>query len=137
MWKRPIFIIDGSRFDDLEGFYCEVDRVFTKDIPFETGHNLDAFNDILRGGFGTHERGEPITIRWISFSKSRKDLGYAATAEYHKDILKHCHPSAMECVTKRLLAAQQEVGPTLIDTIIKIITNSDNSGHDCLLEIFD
>lgn len=57
---RQQFIIDGARFDTLEGFYCEVDTVFTKDISFKTGHNLNAYNDILRGGFGMHERGCPL-----------------------------------------------------------------------------
>ncbi|MBQ2956561.1 MAG: serine hydrolase [Clostridia bacterium] len=69
------FILDGERFDDMEGFYQEIDRLLTKDLPWETGHNLDAFNDLLRGGFGVHEYGEPIRIKWIHHGKSRRDLG--------------------------------------------------------------
>jgi RNAse (barnase) inhibitor barstar len=42
-------LIDGNNFDDLEGFYCEIDRVLTKDLTWKTGHNLNAFNDILVG----------------------------------------------------------------------------------------
>ena len=42
--------IDGARFDNLEGFWSEIS---THVIPeAKWGHNLDAFNDILRGGFG-------------------------------------------------------------------------------------
>lgn len=37
---REKFIIDGARFDTIEGFFCEVDEVFTKDLTFRTGHNL-------------------------------------------------------------------------------------------------
>lgn len=73
--KVKEIIIDGKSFDDLEGFYREVEKKFTKGISFPVGHNLDAFNDLLRGGFGIHEYGEPIHIKWIHFSKSRKDLG--------------------------------------------------------------
>ena len=79
---RKKIIIDGARLDILEGVYCEVDAVFTNDITFKTGHNLDAYNDILRGGFGMHERGEPITILWKSVAKSRVDFGYPAAAKY-------------------------------------------------------
>ena len=68
-------ILDGERFDDMEGFYQEIDRLLTKDLQGWTGHNLDAFNDLLRGGFGIHEYGEPIKIRWIHHAKSRRDLG--------------------------------------------------------------
>ncbi|NCB42067.1 MAG: hypothetical protein EOM59_05555 [Clostridia bacterium] len=68
-------IIDGKSFDDLEGFYKEIEKKFTKDLSFSVGHNLDALNDLLRGGFGVHEYGEPISVKWIDFAKSKADLG--------------------------------------------------------------
>jgi len=49
------YSIDGRTFSTLEEFYGEVSRVL---IPGESwGRNLDAFNDILRGGFGTPDEG--------------------------------------------------------------------------------
>jgi hypothetical protein len=41
------------------------------------GHNLDAFNDILRGGFGTPEDG--YAIHWKNHALSRERLGYPET----------------------------------------------------------
>jgi RNAse (barnase) inhibitor barstar len=70
-----IFILDGNNFNDINGFYDEIDKLLTKDLTWKTGHNLDAFNDLLRGGFNVFEFGEPITIRWINYNKSKKDLG--------------------------------------------------------------
>ena len=69
------FILDGNKFNDIEGFYNEIDKLLTKDLDWKTGHNLDAFNDLLRGGFGVHEYEEPIIIKWINYEKSKKDLG--------------------------------------------------------------
>lgn len=69
------FILDGNRFSDIEGFYNEIDNLLTRDLDFKTGHNLDAFNDLLCGGFNVHDYNEPITIRWINFEKSKNDLG--------------------------------------------------------------
>jgi RNAse (barnase) inhibitor barstar len=69
------FILDGNSFSDMEGFYVNIDKLLTKNLQWETGHNLNAFNDLLRGGFGVHEYNEPITIKWINYSKSKKDLG--------------------------------------------------------------
>jgi RNAse (barnase) inhibitor barstar len=67
----PTFEIDGSRFSTLEEFYDEVHRVL---IPLASwGRNLDAFNDILRGGFGTPEVG--FEIRWKDHQLSRNRLG--------------------------------------------------------------
>ena len=131
---RQKFIIDGARFDTLDGFFCEVDAVFTKDLTFKTGHNLDAYNDILRGGFGRHERGEPIAILWKNAGKSRVDFGYPATVKYHEKKLGICHPLNRDIVRKEMLAAQNEMGPTLMDEIIEITLLRDNSGHDCILE---
>lgn len=54
---RKEFVIDGNNFDTLNGFYDEVEAVFTSKLSWKIGRNLDAFNDILRGGFGRHEEG--------------------------------------------------------------------------------
>lgn len=94
-------VIDGNNFEDLEGFYCEIDKLLTKDLEWKTGHNLDAFNDLLRGGFGVHEFGQSIVIKWINYDKSKKDLG--------NDI---------------------------ILTLLEIICDFNDSGHNCKLELY-
>ncbi len=73
--NKQTIIIDGNSFPDLETFYTEIDKLFTKDFDWQTGHNLDAFNDLLRGGFGIYEYGEPIKLLWCNFSKSYDNLG--------------------------------------------------------------
>ena len=132
---RKVFIIDGNNFNDLEGFYCEIDKLLTKDLTWKTGHNLDAFNDLLRGGFGMHEYGEPILLRWINFNKSKLDFGYEETIKYYENILKRCHPTNITHLQQLLESAKQHTGATILDKIIEIILNSNNSGHDCLLEM--
>ena len=49
---RKEFIIDGRRFSTMRGFYDEVEHVFTCGLYWRIGQNLNAFNDVLRGGFG-------------------------------------------------------------------------------------
>lgn len=71
------FTIDGNRFSDLEGFYSEIDKILTKNLDWKTGHNLNAYNDLLRGGFGVHEYGEPIVLKWLNYEKSKRELGDA------------------------------------------------------------
>jgi RNAse (barnase) inhibitor barstar len=68
--QKPTYEIDGSRFSTLEGFYDEISRVL---IPgAEWGRNLDAFNDVLRGGFGTPEGG--VVLCWKNSALSREHL---------------------------------------------------------------
>lgn len=69
------FVLDGNNFCDIEGFYSEIDKILTKDLDFKTGHNLNAYNDLLRGGFGVHEYEEPIVLQWLNFEKSKRELG--------------------------------------------------------------
>lgn len=69
------FVLDGNNFCDIEGFYSEIDKILTKDLDFKTGHNLNAYNDLLRGGFGMHEYEEPIVLQWLNFEKSKRELG--------------------------------------------------------------
>jgi len=71
---KKILEIDGKNFKTLKGFYSEADRVLTFNLNWKTGHNLDAFNDLLRGGFGVHEYFEPIQLIWKDSAKSKRDL---------------------------------------------------------------
>ena len=71
---KLVLTIDGLNFSDLEGFYDEIDRVLTKDLDWKTGHNLNAFNDLLRGGFGVHDYEEPFILIWKNSAKSKLEL---------------------------------------------------------------
>ena len=103
-------IIDGNNFSDVEGFYTEIDKLLTRNLDWKTGHNLNAFNDLLRGGFGVHEYGEELHITWINASKSKADLGYEV---------------------------RNHNGQTMFDVIVDIILDNDDSGHFCALDIID
>lgn len=83
--------INGDNFSDMETFYVEIDNVLTKDLEWKTGHNLNAFNDLLSGGFGVFEYGEAIKIIWTNFSRSRKNLGQEMTETLLKIIAEHDH----------------------------------------------
>jgi RNAse (barnase) inhibitor barstar len=109
--------IDGTTFNTLEAFYDEISRVL---IPgAEWGHNLDAFNDILRGGFGTPENG--FTLRWLNHDVSRRRLGYAETARQLELRLQRCHPSNRERFAAELRSARAHSGPTVFDWLVEII----------------
>lgn len=127
-------MIDGNSFNNLEGFFDEIDKKFTKDLDWKTGHNLDAFNDLLRGGFGIHEYGEPISVKWVNFEKSAIDFGYPATQEYFAKMLTTCHPLNRPRVQEKLEKAKLRTGKTLMDIIVEIILDTDDTGHDCILE---
>lgn len=131
---RRVIIIDGHKFTDLEGFFCQADKLFIASGSTVQGHNLDAFNDLLRGGFGVHEVGEPIVIKWINYGESRKALGYEETARYYKDKLEKTRFSDNYVLKRRMEQALEHKGRTLLDMITGII-REDETGHDCELII--
>ena len=96
---RREFIIDGNCFDDWAGFYDEAEKVFTLNLGWKIGRNLNAFNDILRGGFGRHEN-EPIHIKWINFDKSVRDLG-EKNMDYIVSIILDSDNSGHDCTFEK------------------------------------
>jgi hypothetical protein len=62
---------------------------FSRLLDNHTWHgNLDAFNDLLRGGFGTTESG--WVLRWLNSELSRSAPGYEATIQRLEPLLLTC-----------------------------------------------
>ena len=109
--------IDGRAFATLEEFYDEISRVVIPGAAW--GRNLDAFNDILRGRFGTLAGG--FTLRWRHHAVSRERFGYAETARQLELKLERCHPSNRDRVRTELDAARSSTGETVFDWLVEII----------------
>ncbi len=117
--------IDGANFGTLEEFYVEVSRVLIPGAAW--GHNLDAFSDILRGGFGTPEGG--FTIVWRNARSSRERLGYPETVRQLQVRLQRCHPTNRDLVRADLEQAEQGNGPTVFDWLVDIIRDHGPGGE--------
>ncbi len=118
-------VLDGARFSDVEGFYEEVERVFTRDLDWKLAPNLDAFNDILYGGFGVYEGDDLITLIWKNIAKSKEDLGFETTRKYyeHRFALGFPNKAHWELQLQELLAGR---GQTLFEIIVEIIADHKN-----------
>ena len=119
--NKQTIIINGENFSDLESFYDEIDRVLTKDLDWSTGHNLDAFNDLLRGGFGIYEYKEPIKLIWKNISKSKTDLGIEATKKWYERKITINKVEDQQFFKDKLIELTENKGQTLFDIIIEII----------------
>jgi RNAse (barnase) inhibitor barstar len=117
--------IDGLRFSNLEEFYQEISGVMDL-APW--GHNLDAFNDVLRGGFGTPEDG--FTIVWKNHAVSKERLGYPETARLLELQMKRCHPANKHSISKELEDAKAHRGNTVFDWLVDIIRTHGRGGRE-------
>jgi len=120
--------IDGENFSTLEEFYALISRVVIPGASW--GHNLDAFNDILRGGFGTPDAG--FVLRWKNSNVSRQRLGYPETVRQLQLRMDRCHPSNIESSAVELHAALSGVGPTVFDWLVEIIRDHGQGGDQAV-----
>ena len=121
----PVLIIDGNTFDDLEGFAREFSKLLGE---HRWQGNLDAFNDILRGGFGTPQDG--FVLRWVNSRRSREVLGWDATVSWYEETFIRCRPSNRPEFEHRLQLARQRSGTTLFDWIVEIIRTHGPGGSE-------
>jgi hypothetical protein len=121
----PVLVIDGANFSDFDGFAREFSRLLCN----HTWHgNLNAFNDLLRGGFGTPETG--WVFRWVNSEISRAALGYGETARRLERGLRTCHPSNRPDIEARISRLRRCQGPTLFDQIVEIIRDHGPGGTE-------
>lgn len=125
MSDLPTLVVDGSTFDDFDGFVRQFSCLLD-DYTWRGG--LDAFNDILRGGFGTPEPG--WVLRWLNSARSCRALGHRAAAKRLESLLPQVHPTNRASFEQRLAAAQRGAGPTLFDKIVNIIREHGPGGRE-------
>ncbi len=116
--EKPVLEIDGINFSTLEEFYEEVANKLTPDAKW-WGKNLDGFNDILRGGFGTPLYG--FVLVWKNSQVSRERLGYPETIRQLQKRKLHHHPSWNSVTNQAIKQAERSKGPTAFDWLIEII----------------
>lgn len=121
----PVLTLDGTRFGDFDGFT----REFSTLLDGHTWHgNLDALDDVLRGGFGTPANG--WVLRWTGSESSRAALGHEAAARRLEDLLGRAHPSNRAALAARLDDARRGVGPTLFDEVVAVIREHGPGGRE-------
>jgi RNAse (barnase) inhibitor barstar len=119
---KKIYQIDGQLFSTLEEFYEHFSKAALQD--YDWGKNLNAFNDVLRGGFGTPDEG--FILLWKNVNISRERLGYDETIRQLRHHLQICHSSNRELVANDLEKAIHHDGPTVFDWLVEIIRDHED-----------
>jgi hypothetical protein len=68
---KPTYRIDGAAFDDLDGFYDQVEEELLRGAPL--ARSLDGLDAVLRGGVGGLPR--EFRLVWEHSDLSRRRLG--------------------------------------------------------------
>lgn len=116
--EKPTLTIDGAKFSTLEEFAHHFNGVVLNN-EWQWHGNYDAFNDILRGGFGSPLEG--FVLRWKDSALSRERLGYPETIKWLEETIQRCCQSNVPIFQERLAEARAGRGQTVFDTLIEII----------------
>ena len=76
-------IMEGASITGIYSFYAEINRVFMTNEEWKIGQSLDAFNDLLYGGFGEVPAGAPLRLIWRNIEVAERSLGKDATSEFY------------------------------------------------------
>jgi len=117
MNNKPVISIDGNNFNTLDEFYDEVSNRLIPNSRW--GRNLDAFNDILWGGFGNPDKG--FVLVWKNSNLSRERLGYSETILQLEKRKLSAHPSHLPSLENDIENAKKGEGKTIFDVLVEII----------------
>ncbi|WP_439558176.1 barstar family protein [Dyadobacter sp.] len=119
-------VIDGNAVHDIPSFYDEVNRAFMQGEDWILGASLDAFSDLLFGGFGAIKGNEPVELVWLNQRRSREVLGFETTKAYYTEKLAPDSPFNKTHFTEKLKALESGEGQTYFDIILEIIAEHPN-----------
>ncbi|WP_417444897.1 ribonuclease inhibitor [Joostella sp.] len=117
------FTIQGDNIHDIKSFYKEINRLFMSSEDWEISESLDAFNDLLYGGFGSLSSDEDIDLIWKNISKNKSDLGLETTLEFYKNKLKEPTIYNTDFIQEKITELEQGFGKTYFEIIMEIIVN--------------
>lgn len=119
-------IIEGKHITDIETFYKEINRVFMQNEDWDISQSLDAFNDLLYGGFGEIKGNEPLQLIWKNFEENKNQLGFNATKSFYEGKLKAPETYNIDFVREKIKELESGKGLTYFEIILEIISDHSN-----------
>lgn len=113
--------IEGNAINDIASFYAEINRVMMVGESWMIGQSLDAFNDLLYGGYGTLQGAQSVELVWNNIAHSRESLGYQTTRVYYLEKLRPGSPYNKQLFEEKLLSLESGFGETYFDSILAIL----------------
>ncbi|WP_293916202.1 MULTISPECIES: ribonuclease inhibitor [unclassified Sphingobacterium] len=116
-------MIDGNNIHDICSFYEEINRVFMAGEDWKIACSLDAFNDLLYGGFGILHKLEHPRLIWTGIDKSKAALGYDATRAYYQQKIDAGPVFNTSFFEHKLAELREGKGQTYFDILLEIIAD--------------
>jgi RNAse (barnase) inhibitor barstar len=122
----PQINLEGTNIHDISSFYKEINRVFMQNEDWDLGESLDAFNDLLYGGFGILKGLPNIKLVWNDSKKCSHALGYDTTKAYYLRKLEPGSTFDRAYHEQKLAELETGNGRTYFEIILDIISEHPN-----------
>lgn len=119
-------IIDGNQIYDIKSLYEEINLKFMQGEDWQLGESLDAFDDLLYGGFGAIKGDEPINLVWKNFENNREVLGFDLTLNFYENKLKQPQIFNKKIIEEKIQKLKNTGRDTYFDIILEIIASHSN-----------
>ena len=116
----------GADIHDIASLYDEINRVFMAGEDWTLGPSLDALNDMLYGGFGAIDGGEPVVLVWTDFERMERVLGLETTGAFLQDKLNRPEVFNTALIQDQLDALERGEGQTYLEIVLEIIAGHAN-----------
>ncbi len=123
--KKEI-VIEGALIHDKTSFYVEINRKFMENESWLLAESLDAFDDLLYGGFGAIKEKEEVLLIWKNFEANKKDLGYDFTLDFYKKKLEDPESFDSAAIQQKIDDLKNGNGQTYFEIIEEIISEHPN-----------
>ncbi|MBE8719589.1 barstar family protein [Sphingobacterium pedocola] len=126
MKKTLSISIDGTAINDIASFYEVINQTLMVGEDWNLGNSLDAFDDLLYGGYGLLKDYDKLEIIWKNIEHSRKSMGVEATQKYYLDKLNSNLPYNKSLLHQKLKDLDAGKGQTYFDVLLEIIDSHKN-----------
>lgn len=126
MKKTLSISIDGTAINDIASFYEVINQTLMVGEDWKLGNSLDAFDDLLYGGYGLLKDYDKLEIIWKNIEHSRKRMGVEATQKHYLDKLNSNLPYNKSLLHQKLKDLDAGKGQTYFDVLLEIIDSHKN-----------
>lgn len=113
--------LEGTTMSDIASFYKQLNEQLMRDEDWQLGESLDAFDDLLYGGYSKWKDYDQLEIVWKDIAVSEQYLGMATTKAYYLKKLGGDSSFNQDFVKEKLKQLEAGTGQTYFDILMEII----------------
>jgi len=113
--------LDGRTMTDITAFYEQINAQLMQDEDWKLGESLDAFDDLLYGGYSKWKDYDQLKIVWKDIAISERRLGMEATKSYYESKLGPDSSYNQDLVKEKLKQLKEGKGQTYFEILLEII----------------